>query len=68
MDKDPHQIHNLADDPAYADELKGHRKILREWMQQTDDQGQYAEADVHLRAILKRRGDNCVDPEYDRVR
>ncbi|MGI9456358.1 MAG: sulfatase-like hydrolase/transferase, partial [Aeoliella sp.] len=65
---DPHQIHNLAADPAFADELTRHRKILEQWIRETDDQGQYPESDENLRAILKRWGEKCVNPEFDRLR
>lgn len=68
MEKDPHQIHNLASDPTYSDELQRHRSILEKWIKATDDKGQYPEADKNLKAILERWGDQCVNPEYDRVR
>jgi hypothetical protein len=34
--KDPHEMHNLADDPQYADVLKEHRRALSDWSQRTD--------------------------------
>ena len=36
---DPEMIHNLADDPAYADVLKQMRQRLRDWMIETRDLG-----------------------------
>ena len=68
IEKDPHQINNLAKDPALAEELKRHRAILEKWMKATDDKGQYPESDESLKAILKRWGEKCVNPEYDRLR
>ena len=68
LEKDPHEIHNLARDPAYVEVLKQHRALLQQWMRETDDQGQYPESDAALLACLKRWGDKCVNPEYDRVR
>jgi arylsulfatase A-like enzyme len=34
--KDPHEMHNLADDPEYADVLAEHRRALSDWSQRTD--------------------------------
>jgi len=65
---DPHEIHNLAADPKYKKELERHRKMLEGWIAETGDQGQKVESDAGLLATLKRWGDKCVNPEYDRVR
>ena len=65
---DPHEINNLANDPKYKKELERHRKILERWIKETGDQGQKVESDAGLLATLKRWGDKCVNPEYDRVR
>lgn len=68
LENDPHEIHNLADDPRYAKQLKRHRELLAQWIKETGDQGQQPESDVGLRCALKRWGEKCVNPEYDRVR
>ena len=39
--EDPDEINNLAEDPKYKDELERHRKILDDWINETDDKGQY---------------------------
>ena len=65
---DPHEIHNLAADPAFATELQKHRDMLAEWVAKTGDQGQQPECDIGLLCTLKRWGDKCINPEYDRVR
>lgn len=65
---DPHETINLADNPDYADILSNHRKILNEWMTETDDQGQYPENDESLTAIYERWGDKCVNPEFNNVK
>ena len=65
LTKDPHQIHNLANDPKYADALKQHRQLLNDWIKKTDDKGQYPESEKNLRAIYKRWGKRCVNPEFD---
>ena len=33
---DPHEIKNLAGDPAYAEELDRHRKLLAGWIADDD--------------------------------
>jgi N-sulfoglucosamine sulfohydrolase len=37
LEKDPHELHNVADDPAYADMLKDLRARLKEWRAKTKD-------------------------------
>jgi len=68
LDKDPHEIHNLAEDPAYAKELARHSQLLASWIADTGDQGQQPESDLGLLCALKRWGNKCVNPEYDRIR
>ena len=65
---DPHETKNLAGDPAYTQTLQEHRKILADWIAATGDRGQQPESDAGLRAVLKRWGEKCINPEYDRVR
>ncbi len=40
---DPHEIHNLADDPKFAETLKKYRARLDRWIEETHDQGQQPE-------------------------
>ncbi|MEM6691909.1 MAG: sulfatase-like hydrolase/transferase, partial [Planctomycetota bacterium] len=68
LEKDPHEIHNLAEDPQFADVLAQHRGYLAEWVSESGDQGQAPESDIGLLCTLKRWGDKCVAPDYDRVR
>ena len=65
---DPHEIHNLANDPKHQKALEQHRKLLADWIKETGDKGQQPESDAGLLATLKRWGDKCVNPEYNRVR
>ncbi len=65
---DPHEVRNLAEDPKFSKILEDHREILMKWIAKTNDQGQEVESDAGLLATLKRWGDLCVNPEYDRVR
>tara|TARA_B100000700_G_scaffold56721_1_gene61235 strand:- start:3415 stop:4908 length:1494 start_codon:yes stop_codon:yes gene_type:complete len=39
LKSDPHEINNLAQDPAYADLLRHFRKSLHRWEKQTGDHG-----------------------------
>ena len=68
LENDPHEIHNLATDPKFKAELNRHRKLLAEWIQETGDEGQLPESDLGLLSTLKRWGEKCINPEYDRVR
>ena len=74
MEKDPHQINNLADDPKFAAELKKHRDLLEAWIKKTDDKGQYPEAAIQLKATFDLWKDKPifknakVNPEYDQFR
>jgi len=68
LEKDPHEINNLADNPKFKEDLEQHRKLLADWIEQTGDKGQEPESDIGLICALKRWGEKCVNPEYDRVR
>jgi len=71
---DPHQMNNLANDPKFANILKEHRTVLNNWVKETDDQGQYPEASVQLKATYDmwkdrpRFRDAKVNPEYDQFK
>jgi N-sulfoglucosamine sulfohydrolase len=54
--------------PAYVDTPKKHRKILQDWIKNTDDKGQYPETVASLKGVLKKGGDRAVNPEYDKAR
>lgn len=68
LENDPHEIHNLANDPKHKAALEQHRKMLAEWIKETGDKGQQPESDIGLKCTLKRWGEKCVNPEYDKVR
>ena len=44
LEKDPWEIHNLAGNPAYAEQLEQHRKALKEWEIQSNDTGRTPES------------------------
>ncbi len=68
LDRDPHETINLVDDPAYASVLVEHRRLLTNWIKESDDQGQYPETETGLLCVLKRWGDKCVNPEYEMLK
>ena len=68
LTSDPHEIHNLAGDPKHRKALEQHRRMLAGWIEKTGDRGQKPESNAGLLAALKRWGDKCVNPEYDRIR
>jgi len=68
LENDPHQIRNLVDNPKYEKELNRHRKILEDWIRETDDKGQYPESPESLLQVMYRWGKRCVNPEYEAVR
>jgi arylsulfatase A-like enzyme len=46
MEKDPHQIYNLATDPAYKTEVERLRGVLERWIEDVGDQGHFPEAEA----------------------
>ena len=65
MEKDPHQVNNLAEDPKFAAELKRHRELLNAWIKDTGDRGEQPESEKNLRAVYKRWAEKCVNPEFE---
>jgi N-sulfoglucosamine sulfohydrolase len=49
-ENDPHMIHNVIDDPQYADVVKRMRNQLRDWMIETRDLGILEETETLQRA------------------
>ena len=74
IEADPHQIYNLASLPDFQAELLRHREVLENWINDSDDQGQYSESDVQLRATYELWKDRDifknadVNPEYSKFR
>jgi arylsulfatase A-like enzyme len=44
LERDPHELHNLADEPAYREVLHEMRRALADWMHHTADQGRIPES------------------------
>jgi len=58
---DPDEIHNLADDPTYAETLAKLSATLDSWIATTGDKGQVEETDIEIAAVVARWGELCVD-------
>jgi arylsulfatase A-like enzyme len=43
---DPFELNNLINNEFYASEIARHKKVLREWMMENDDQGAYDEREL----------------------
>lgn len=68
LEKDPHEIHNLANDPACAAEMDRLRQAHRRWVTETRDIGLIPEPEIELReqaagsryAILRQSDDETL--------
>ena len=60
VSEDPHELHNLASDPAHQTALAEMRLALDEWTRRTDDQGRHPEPeaayDSDMAAYLREVG------------
>jgi len=65
LENDPFEIHNLVQESSYSEELKRHRNILKNWIKESDDKGQYSEDQPNLKFMYDWWGEKCVNPEYD---
>ncbi|MFN3192110.1 MAG: sulfatase [Aureliella sp.] len=67
MQADPHEIKNLASDPAYAKQLNTMRRALNEWMVRTSDYGREPETpemyDSDMEVYLTRLRQPRFPPE-----
>lgn len=66
---DPHEINNLADDPAYAKTLARMRAQLNTWMEQTNDHGRTPESSQMFESDMKVYVDKLRsrDPAHARI-
>lgn len=49
VEADPHEVHNLANDPTFADKLQVMRAALAQWQNQIGDIGLIPEAEIEIR-------------------
>jgi N-sulfoglucosamine sulfohydrolase len=68
LENDPHEINNLAKDPAFEKDLIRHQKLLEKWIADTDDKGQYPESVNALKGVLTQWSKVAVNPEYEKAR
>ena len=59
FEHDPNALHNLIDDPSYANEIQGLRNALEEWMVATDDPA--------LKALRGRASRQALDDLMDHL-
>lgn len=66
LQSDPHEVVNLAGNPAFSDELNRMRSALGAWIEDTDDKGQYPRSKAALREVTDRYPSSwIVDPEFE---
>ncbi|WP_158966496.1 sulfatase [Paraglaciecola sp. L3A3] len=63
IQKDPHQINNLATNSDFNSELLRHRKLLQDWIVTTDDKGAYPESETAIKETLDLWGKSCVSQQ-----
>ncbi len=66
--EDPYELNNLATNPEYTKDLNTYAGILNEWIEETDDKGQYPEDEENLKLMLGIWGKYAVNPEYDPIK
>tara|TARA_R110002096_G_scaffold4493_4_gene20775 strand:- start:4949 stop:6817 length:1869 start_codon:yes stop_codon:yes gene_type:complete len=49
LEADPHEIHNLANDPQYEKQIAEMRSALRQWQNETGDLGLLPESEIAIR-------------------
>lgn len=65
LEKDPHEVTNLAATLKYEKQLEKMRGALEEWIADTDDKGQYPRSDAALREVLERYPEDWLrGPEF----
>ena len=65
---DPAQVHNLIEDPAFAEEIARHRELLQKWIAKGDDgEGEESHEELAYQAQDHKWG-RAVNPEYELVR
>lgn len=71
VNKDPHEVNNLAADPTYAGKLKELRGRLDAWMEETGDQGREPESatmyDSDMAVYTQRLSAPKFDPAHLKV-
>lgn len=65
LENDPDEVVNLAGDPAHADVLNAMRRALADWIEDTDDKGQYPRSRAAMEEITERFPEDWLrSPEF----
>ena len=64
---DPHELNNLADDPAHAERLAEFRQALQEWMDDSGDMGFIPETDLIEQFWPGQQQPGTADPIVESV-
>ncbi|MEE8398193.1 MAG: sulfatase [Desulfobacterales bacterium] len=65
LQEDPHELVNLADDPDHQEILRELRRLVEDWIEDTDDKGQYPESKAALQILKKMFPEQAVDPVFE---
>jgi arylsulfatase A-like enzyme len=71
LEKDPHQMNNLAIHPKHLFTLRAHRDMMDQWIKKSKDQGIYPESSQQLKATYDLWKDEPIfihgdtNPEFD---
>ncbi len=68
LENDPFELNNLAGDPEYQETRAAYAAVLANWMEETDDKGQYPENAEGLKLMLGIWGDHAINPAYEQLR
>ncbi len=68
LKNDPFELNNLATNPDYEAVLKKYAVVLKKWIADTGDKGQYPEDEENLKLMLGIWGKHAVNPEYETLR
>ena len=67
LQEDPHELVNLADGPNHQEILREMRQLVEEWIEDTDDKGQYPESKAALQILKKTFPMMAIDPIFQDV-
>ena len=66
--EDPFELNNIAGNIKYSEILQQYSTVLDEWIEKTDDQGQYPENEEGLKLMLGIWGKHAINPEFEPLR
>ncbi|MDG2072063.1 MAG: sulfatase [Pseudomonadales bacterium] len=63
--EDPHELVNLAELPEHQQTLSILRGRVQDWIEDTDDKGQYPDDPAALKITKQQFGKMCIDPIFE---